>query len=230
MNLEYMHIKGEKQNNFAISFCLFKSDKFNHEKHIEPFEKFIQEGGQKGYDNLLFYKDEKDLTDIIKNANNIRLFKVCSDELYYDRHLWRYLGCNEDYCWTWFRGMDSPIIPKREMNLQFSAEYSGCDLVIWSRLGISCMGKFCIRKRLSENLLNFLKNFSINDNLSQDWNCDEKLLSCWVNNGEHRIMLALDQSLLLNPHQEDWLIQRLRHGNHIVIVKDRDDRNIHKKQ
>jgi len=222
--LEYQHKKGSRNNNYAISFCLYKSDKFDYNKHIIPFENFLKDGGQQGFDTVLFYKNEEDLTDVILNDNNIRLFKITSDEKNYDRHLWRYLGCIEDYEWTWFRGMDTPKIPKREVNLQYTAHYSGCDMVIWSRPSITCMGKCCVKKGLAEKLIKFLRNIDISDNLSKDWNCDEKLLSVWVNTGEQKILLALDDPTIRNPHQEEWLINRFRSGNHTVVVKDRDDR------
>lgn len=226
ISLTYKHIKGDKKNRNAISFCLYKSDKFDYNKHIVPFENFLINGGQENYDILLFYKNEDDLTDVIRNNENIRLYKIESDERNYSRHLWRYLGCQEDYDWIWFRGTDTPIIPKREINLQYVCEFGGCDLVIWSRPNISCLGKFCIRKRSCTDLLNFLRNFNLSDRLSNIWDCDEKILSTWIDSGNQRVLLALDGPTLRNPHQEEWAIRRLRHGNHTIILKDRDDRNL----
>jgi hypothetical protein len=224
--MQYAHVKGEKKNNFAISFCLYKSDNFDYCKHIIPFENFLKNGGQDNYDILLFYKNEEDLSEYIKTSNNIRLFRITSDETDYSRHLWRYLGICEDYNWVWFRGTDTPMIPKREINLQYAANFSGCDVVIWSRPNISCLGKFCIGKRAGNDLINYLNNFNITENLKKTWDCDERILSCWIETGNQRVMLALDSSTIINPHQEDWVIKRLRHGHHTVVVKDRDDRNI----
>jgi len=221
---KYVHISGEKHHKYAISFCLFKSDKFDYNKHIVPFEQFLQEGGEPEYDILLFYKNDNDLTDCIKHHKHIRLYKVISDEINYERHLWRYLGALENYEWVWFRGIDTPRPPKREINLQHAAEFSGCDLVIWSRVGFDCMGKFCIRNRLTQELITFIRDFNVTKELSENWNCDEKILSIWVSIGKQKILLALDEPTIKNPHQEDWVVRRLRTGNHTVVVKDRDDR------
>jgi hypothetical protein len=224
--LTYEPIKGYKQNDYAISFCLYKSPNFDANKHIKPFEKFLNDNGQSGYDILLFYGDENDLTPDILNNDKIRLYKVLSEEKNYTRHLWRYLGALEDYRWVWFRGTDTPMIPKREINLQFAAEYSGCDTIIWSRPNISCLGKFCLNRRIGNNFIDYLRNFEISERLAITWDCDEKILSTWVDTGNQKVMLALDGPTLRNPHQEEWAIRRLRHGNHTVIVKDRDDRNL----
>lgn len=222
--LSYRHVRGEKRNNDCISFCLFESEKFNHQKHILPFEQLLTNDIVNQYDILLFYKDENLLTNDIKNSPYVRFFEVTSDEKTFDRHLWRYMGCQENYDWFWFRGMDSPIIPPREIKLQNVATYGGCDTIIWSATYSNCMGKFALRKTQSYCLKKFLDNVNISHELKNNWHVDELLLSTWVDIGEQKILYVIDRPTFETPHKEQWIIDRLRNGNHTIIIKDRDDR------
>lgn len=225
-SLTYKHIKGDKINKNAISFCLYKSKKFDREKHIVPLLDFINKGGQTNYDILIFYDDETLLEEEIRNSTIIRLFKVTSEEKNYVCHLWRYLGSLEDYEWIWFRGTDSPKIPDRELTLQNIAQYSFSDVIIWSSTYSNCMGKFAINKRIKNDLINYLRNAATPFELIHDWHLDELLLSNWISKGTQKVVYVIDRPTHENQHKEKWIIDRLRFGNHVIIVKDRDDRNV----
>ena len=216
MKLSCLPSDKPKFNRKAISFCLYHSERFSQEKHIEPLLELVQ-SSQQGYDLLIFHEPGM----VIPTGPTVRAFEVISNEIGYHRHLWRYMGAQEGYAWTWFRGTDTARIPKREINLEAGAEALGSNVISWQRPGFACMGRMAAKHDAASDLLRFLRE---EKDWPTDWNCDERLLSKWMLRGNQRVLLAMDGPLLSEMPQPYWVMERLMRGHHTVIVKDRDDR------
>ena len=198
----------------AISVCYFRSDKFSEEKHLIPFQKWLDTRSV-DQDVLIFH--EKGL--VPPAGDGVRHFEVQDPAVGYAPHLWRYLGATERYDWTWFRGMDTPNPPQREEDLAMACQNSKSDVLIRQRPKFSCMGKFGCSARAAQSLLSHI-SASIVD--PTDWNCDEKIVSDWIEKGDTRVSLVLD--VPIRDWHEEWVMKRLRSGHHTNIFKDRDDR------
>jgi hypothetical protein len=219
MKLSFQHVSGTRQHDRAISVCAYMSDKFDAEKHLKPFAEFVVEG-QEGYDILVFREPGMS----VPVGPTTLVYDVTSPGLGYARHLWRYLGGELGYDWTWFRGMDQPAVPQRERQLENATIACKNDVLIWQRLGFSCMGRLGATPRGIRSFLDFLAREEYTPTVASDWNIDERFLSQWINRNNVRTSLAMDGPLASNPWQLEWILHRLIRGHHTTIFKDRDDR------
>lgn len=220
MNFSFTEISGKRQHSRAISVCAYMSDKFDVDKHLKPFAEFVTKG-QEGYDILVFREPGMS----VPTGPTTRVFDVTSPTLGYGRHLWRYLGGELGYDWTWFRGMDTPEIPAREERLALATELVRNHAVIWqcpNRRPLTVMGRCGTTLLGGKSLAAFVQK-SVFDH--KDWNCDEHLLTDWLHTEQPRVTLALDGPLTNKPHQLSWVLSQLCEGQHLTVVKDRDDRN-----
>jgi hypothetical protein len=216
MRLTYKPSSQPKGHVKAISVCLYRSDRFSVEKHMEGFAKFVKMG-QQGYDILIFHEPGMP----VPTGATVRAFEVTSNENGYHCHLWRYMGGLEGYAWTWFRGTDTARIPRRETNLEAGAEVLGSNVIAWQSPGFACTGRMAAKSDAARELIQFLREES---KWPDGWHCDERLLSNWMLRGKQRVLLAMDAPLLSATPQPSWVMERLKRGHHTVIVKDRDDR------
>jgi hypothetical protein len=138
--------------------------------------------------------------------------------------LWRYLGGELGYDWTWFRGMDTPEVPTREQQLENATIACKNDLLIWQRPGFTCMGRLGATPKGIHSFFDFLADVDVQSITCSDWNIDERLLSKWIDKNNVRTSLAMDKALTVNPWQLEWILHRLMRGHHTAILKDRDDR------
>lgn len=222
MNLSFQHVSGEQKHSRAISVCAYVSDKFSVDKHLKPFAEFVAEG-QEGYDILVFREPGMD----VPVGPTTRVFDVTSEQQGYARHLWRYLGGELGYDWTWFRGMDTPKVPDREQRLERATVACGSDVLLWqseSTRFLHCWGRFGATKAGIKSFLTFLKEKDEDDINTTDWHADEILITEWIKQGNAKVSLALDRSLAIQPASIEWILHRLICGHHTTIFKDRDDR------
>lgn len=216
--LTFEHVSGERKHKRAISVCAYMSDKFDHNKHILPFSEFVAK--DEGYDILVFRQPGM----VVPVGPTTQVFDVTSPELGYARHLWRYLGGELGYEWTWFRGMDTPSVPAREQRLEHAAVAVKNDVLLWqcpSRRPLTVMGRCGMTTNGATSFLSFARSSNVE---YENWRCDELLLSNWLLATRPRTTLALDGPLSNKPHQLGWVFSALCEGNHTMIVKDRDDR------
>jgi hypothetical protein len=219
MKLSFQHVSGEKKHDRAISVCAYMSDRFDANKHLRSFSEFVI-NGQEGYDILVFREPGMS----VPVGPTTRVFDVTSPELGYARHMWRYLGGELGYDWTWFRGMDTPEVPAREDRLAAASLAVKNDVLIWhcpSRRPLTVMGRCAVTRVGGLDLVDYIREIEVDGN---DWRCDEVALSNWISARHPKVSLALDGPLSNKPHQLGWVISRLCEGNHTTIIKDRDDR------
>jgi len=217
----------EKKADKAISICLYKTERFNYTKHIEPLNKFIEQN-DKMYDILIFH--EKGIEKYLSQNDNVRTFNVISEQENYQKHIWRYIGCRENYESIWFRGADTIEIPPREKILEQITKMFNNELLIFpsvSSSGYVCTGRLLCNKTGKLKINSLLENKEL---IHTHWHCDEEFLSEWViNNDSLKITVALDKSLNNLNKISQWLNNRLNFGAHTLVIKDRDDTTLKSK-
>lgn len=218
MKLSFQHVSGEKKHDRAISVCAYMSDRFDANKHLRSFSEFVI-NGQEGYDILVFREPGMS----VPVGPTTRVFDVTSPELGYARHMWRYLGGELGYDWTWFRGMDTPKVPEREIRLEQATIALQHDVLMWQGAEYSCTARLGLTKQGTKLLLDYIQTVTPDEAL---WHCDEAILSNWFESASFRAVIAMDESLAIAPWQTKWIFSRLFSGNHTTFIKDRNDHGL----
>ncbi len=207
----------------AISVCWFKSAKWEDSKHLAPLASYLKMPAE-GYDLLIFL--ERGMEALLPELPSwVRVLVVDQPGAEpYARHLWRYYGAlfHESYRWIWFRGTDTTAVPAREQRLEHIADVLSLEAVTfpsWSLPFYCCTGRFAVAASGAKALCECLADLKP---ALAHWHCDEETLSNWHQAYNLRTLLAIDRPVMPGLLQ-DYIDERLRSGNHTVVVKDRDD-------
>ncbi len=209
----------KKSSHRAISICLYSSPKFDETKHVKPLLDFIRTRDQSRADLLVF--SQTSLCHVAAYPG-VRVFD-CGEASGFFSNVWRYLGSSLGYDSTWFRGADTPVIPNRELKLENMAVGSKLHSVIFPsecKPFRHCTGRLWLSAEGCKSLWQWIEE---DHEVGTHWHADEDFLCQWHHAREPRTLLVIDRPALDLPLQE-YIRDRLICGPHLLVVKDRDDR------